>query len=58
MPVILFRCPNTGSHANEWIAEDSAEGGENVYELVRCPTCQRVHLVNPKTGKLASASEE
>lgn len=31
-----------------------AEGGQVEYEGVRCPACQRIHLVNIRTGRLQS----
>jgi hypothetical protein len=52
MPTFIYRCPITGfrvqGHAPESAHEDKGEH----FELVTCTACKRVHLVNPKTGKL------
>jgi hypothetical protein len=57
MPAILFRCPNTGSRVQGWIAEDVTDAEEDTYEPVTCLACQRVHLVNPKTEKVLGSEE-
>ena len=58
MGAILFRCPNTGYRVQGWFAEDVSETDEDTYETVTCLACQRVHLVNPKTGKVFGGLEE
>jgi hypothetical protein len=30
------------------------QGGQIEYEGVRCPACQRIHLINIRTGRLQS----
>jgi len=54
MSTFLFQCPTTGykvqGYVEDFVAEDSAR--ENTYEPVTCTLCSRVHLVNPKTGKV------
>jgi hypothetical protein len=56
MPTFIFQCPNTGYRVQGFVADDP-ERGENTdrdsYEAVTCTVCARVHLVNPKTGKIA-----
>jgi hypothetical protein len=47
---VVFRCPNTGLNVHGWVADDPTEGES--YEGVTCTACARVHLINPKTGKL------
>ena len=61
MPAFIYRCPVTGQNVQGWIADDpssdnakaNAKADANrVYEAVICTACTRIHLVNPKTGKL------
>jgi hypothetical protein len=54
MPAILYTCPSTGDHVSAWVADDPENNGER-FEAIMCLACQRVHAVNPKTGKVASA---
>ena len=53
----LFRCPHTGFNVQGWTAEDHAALADDVYESVTCTACARMHLVNPKTGKVLGAEE-
>jgi hypothetical protein len=57
MPPFLYRCPNTGYRVQGLVAEDVSEDPES-YEAVTCTACQRVHLVNPTSGKVLGAEEE
>jgi len=41
-----------------WIADDPTEGEANSYESIPCTICTRVHLVNPKTGKVLGRDED
>jgi hypothetical protein len=50
MAVFIFRCPSTGLNVQGFIADDP--GDDAAYELVTCTACTRIHLVNPKTGKV------
>ena len=52
-----YRCPNTGYRVQGFAAEDVSEDPES-YEAVTCIACQRVHLVNPTSGKVLGAEEE
>jgi hypothetical protein len=54
----LFRCPNTGSSVQGWLAEDVSEIDEGTYQSMTCLACQQLHLVNPKTGKVLGDLEE
>ena len=56
MPPFLFRCPATGQNVQGWTADDGSED-EDV-QPVTCLVCQRVHLVNPKTGKVLGADDD
>ena len=58
MAAFLFRCPNTGMNVQGWIADDPAEVGDDIYEPVTCAVCVRVHLVNPKTGRVLGTDED
>jgi len=64
MSAFIYCCPNTGKYVQGWTAEDPYEGesdaGANAdaYESVRCNACMRLHLVNPKTGKVLGADDK
>jgi hypothetical protein len=49
----MYKCPNAGMYVQGW----SESEDENLlsYENVACPICQRSHLVNVKTGRVAGA---
>ena len=51
MPTFLYRCPNTGYRVQGFVAEETSGDSES-YEAITCIVCQRVHLVNPRTGKV------
>jgi hypothetical protein len=57
MPTFLYRCPNTGLLVQGWIGEDPTNRDEDRFEAVTCTACGRVHLVNPKTGKVLGAND-
>jgi len=51
MAHFLFRCPSTGLNVqHRW--DDDPDVSENEYEVVPCPACARMHLINRKTGKV------
>ena len=54
----VFRCPNTGLNVQGWVVEDPSERETNSYEAVTCTACTRVHLVDPKTGKILGPDED
>jgi len=58
MPTFLYRCPNTGLNVQGWVADDPTESGSEQFEPVTCLICTRVHLINPKTGKVLGEDEE
>jgi len=39
------------------LRRDDPERADETYEPVTCTVCARVHLVNPKTGKVLGADE-
>jgi hypothetical protein len=57
MPPFLYRCPNTGYRVQGFVAEEVSDDSE-AYEAVTCNVCQRVHLVNPSTGKVLGGEDE
>jgi hypothetical protein len=58
MAALLFRCPNTGSQVQTWIAEDVPENGGETYLSISCLACKQNHLVNPKTGRTLGVEEK
>jgi len=58
MAPLIFRCPSTGLNVQGWIADDPTEGEAESYETVTCTACTRVHLVNPKTGRVLGVNED
>jgi hypothetical protein len=56
MPTFLYRCPNTGLKVQGFIADDPTE--DDNYHPVTCTACTRVHLVNPKIGKVLGEDDE
>ena len=56
MASVLFRCPRTGTMAENFIAEDLS-GVEDVFVSIECPACGLVHLVNPNTSETRGRGE-
>ena len=52
MTTFIYRCPVTGYNVQGLLADHHAGTDRNVYESVTCTACGRVHLVDPKTGKV------
>jgi hypothetical protein len=51
MATYLYRCLVTGYNVQGFVADDPTTDDDFV--LMNCLICKRVHLVNPKTGKVA-----
>jgi hypothetical protein len=51
-----YRCPRTGQQVQGWAADDLTEG--EPYEPVTCTACGRIHLVNPKSGKVLESAKK
>jgi hypothetical protein len=54
MQTFIFRCPITGFRVRGQSPESTNEDKGEHFDPVKCTACKRVHLVNPKTGKLIS----
>ena len=51
----MYHCPRTGLMVQGWIADEPMTG--ETYEPVTCTACDRVHLINPKTGKILESTK-
>jgi hypothetical protein len=58
MQTFIYRCPITGFRVQGQAPESTNEGKGEHFEAVTCTACKRVHLVNPKTGKLISERDK
>jgi len=58
MAAFLYRCPNTQRRVQGWSADDTSGGEDETYETVTCTACQKVHLVNPATGRVLGVDGE
>lgn len=56
MPAILYTCPVTRDRVSGWVADNPES--DNLFETIKCLACQRIHAVNPKTGKVAGAADD
>lgn len=54
MATFLYRCPVTGYNVQGFVPGHPADDN-TAFEPVTCTVCSRVHLVNPKTGKVVGA---
>jgi len=54
----LYRCPLTGYEVQGFIADSPTEKNGHVYESLTCVVCKRIHLVDPKTGKVAGSDDK
>jgi hypothetical protein len=50
MSEVIFICPITELSVQHWL-DDDEDIPENEYEVLTCPACTKVHLINRKTGK-------
>jgi hypothetical protein len=57
MAALLYRCPNTGFQVQGYSPEQTSDD-DSAYEAVTCLVCQRIHLVNPATGKVLGEDEQ
>lgn len=55
----LFCCPMTGQNVQALPEfNDEPSDGRRLYQGVLCSACQRVHIVNPLSGRLMSEEFE
>jgi hypothetical protein len=57
MANFVFRCPATGTDVQHQ-SDDDSDISENEYEVITCPACAGLHLVNRKTGKVLGQDDE
>jgi len=57
MGAFLYRCPNTGLRVQGWVADDPTERDDDAYQPVTCLICTRIHLIDPKTGKVLGSDD-
>ena len=55
---LLFRCVRTGLNVQVWLPDAAPTGRADSYEVVTCPACARLHLVNKTTGRMLSDKEK
>jgi hypothetical protein len=56
MVTFLYHCPAIGLNVQSYIADDPTD--DEAFESVYCIACTRVHLVNPKAGKVLGVDDE
>jgi hypothetical protein len=49
MTTFLYRCPKIDMEIQGFVAGGNKD---NTFHVVTCTGCGRVHLVNPKTGRI------
>jgi hypothetical protein len=54
----LYRCPVTGYRVQGFIVDSPTEKNGRFYEPLTCVVCKRIHLVDPKTGKVAGSDDK
>ena len=52
MESLVFRCTQTSTNVQVWLADSIQPERDDSYEAVTCPACGRVHLINRKTGRM------
>jgi len=57
MAIFLFKCPTTGYQIQGRFAAEDEAAEEGTFVPVNCSVCAQVHLVDPKTTKVAEAEE-
>ena len=53
-----FRCARTGLNLQVWLPDEAPVAQADSYEVVTCPACARVHLVNKATGRTLADKEK
>jgi hypothetical protein len=57
MTSIMFRCPTTDQHVQQWI-EDDPNAASDAFVLVKCPACGKTHFINRMTHRLLGHENE
>jgi len=57
MPAFLYRCPHTDKVVQGFVAEE-LNPESDAYEAVQCVACTRLHLINPKSGRVLGSEDE
>ena len=55
---LIFRCVRTGLNVQVWLPETAPTDRTDSYEVLTCPACARIHLVNKTTGKILGDKEK
>jgi hypothetical protein len=50
MHSVMFRCPRVGFHTHVMLSARAADDEVSSFEVVKCPACQAMHLLNRTTG--------
>jgi hypothetical protein len=58
MANLIFRCVRTGLNVQVWLPEAAPTDRTDSYEVLTCPACARIHLVNKTTGKMLGDKEK
>jgi len=58
MAPFLYLCPTTGFRVQSWTEDEPNVEDTDVFISVSCLACNKVHLVNPKTGRVANGLAE
>jgi hypothetical protein len=58
MAKLNFRCARTGLNVQVWLPDEATTVQADSYEVVTCPACARVHLVNKTTGGTLADKEK
>ncbi len=56
MAALIFICPATDLSVQYWL-DEGEDIPDNEYEVVTCPACTKVHLINRTSGKPLAKSE-
>ena len=57
MVPVIFTCPATSMNVQQWLV-DEPNARDDEYEVITCPACAGLHLLNRKTGKLLRQDDE
>jgi hypothetical protein len=58
MAKLNFRCARTGLNVQVWLPDNAPTVQADSYEVVTCPACAQVRLVNKTTGRTLGDKEK